>query len=71
MKLISFVVRRQWLIDAYNHYKAIQQSNEAANAGVQEVSGYVFSAKFPEITKVQKQTNDINKHSVYKKFNLI
>jgi len=27
-------------------------SNEVKDAGIQEVSGYVLSEKFPEITKV-------------------
>ena len=43
---------RQWLVDAYHHYKKIQNSIETVEAGVQEVSGYVFSSKFPEVTKV-------------------
>jgi hypothetical protein len=39
-------------VDAYHHYKKIQNSKETAKAGVQEISGYVFSSKFPEVTKV-------------------
>lgn len=39
-------------MDAYHHYKKIQNSIETVEAGVQEVSGYVFSSKFPEVTKV-------------------
>jgi D-aspartate oxidase len=39
-------------VDAYHHYKRIQITKETAEAGVQEVSGYVLSSKFPEVTKV-------------------
>ncbi|KAI9555266.1 hypothetical protein GHT06_017781 [Daphnia sinensis] len=46
-------ITKQWLVDAYHHYKAIQDSKEASEAGVQEVSGYVLSSKFPEVTKNQ------------------
>ena len=52
-KFIPLITFRQWLIDAYNHYKAIQISSEVKEAGVQEVSGYVLSSQFPEVTKVK------------------
>ena len=44
-------------MDAYHHYKKIQISKETGEAGVQEVSGYVFSSKFPEVTKVKHILN--------------
>ena len=43
---------RQWLLDAYHHYKKIQESENAHEAGVQEISGYILSEHFPEITRV-------------------
>ncbi|XP_046652866.1 D-aspartate oxidase-like [Daphnia pulicaria] len=46
-------ITKQWLVDAYHHYKRIQITKETAEAGVQEVSGYVLSSKFPEVTKNQ------------------
>jgi len=44
-------ITRQWLLDAYHHYKKIQESENAHEAGVQEISGYILSEHFPEITR--------------------
>lgn len=40
---------RKWLADSYAHYKRILHSEEAAEAGVKEISGYHFSNNYPKI----------------------
>ncbi|KAK4315824.1 hypothetical protein Pmani_012980 [Petrolisthes manimaculis] len=40
---------KQWLEDSYKHYKKILNSEDAAEAGVKAVSGYLFSNKDPKI----------------------
>jgi len=44
-------ITRQWLLDAYHHYKKIQTSQDASEAGVAEISGYVLSEQFPEVAR--------------------
>ncbi|KAK3887196.1 hypothetical protein Pcinc_008677 [Petrolisthes cinctipes] len=40
---------KQWLEVSYKHYKKILNSEDATEAGVRAVSGYLFSNKNPEI----------------------
>ena len=49
-----FYFFRKWLIDAYNHYKAIQNSNEAKDAGIQEVSGCMINCYYDLLEYVLK-----------------
>lgn len=43
---------RKWISDAYNYYEEISRSREGADAGVTNISGYMFSNISPENVKV-------------------
>jgi hypothetical protein len=45
-------VHRDWVRDSYDFYDGILRSDEAEKAGVSQVSGYIFSSKYPAITRV-------------------
>jgi D-aspartate oxidase len=42
----------QWIRDSYNYYDALQRSEEAPRAGVNQVSGYIFSRVDPSLVQV-------------------
>lgn len=46
-------VRRRWLSDSYTYYKKILESEDAAEAGIKQISGYHFSSKYPKIVTVR------------------
>lgn len=52
---------RKWIIDSYNYWDGIKNSREAANAGVTQISGYIFSSEYPNIVRASKTKtfNDI------------
>jgi D-aspartate oxidase len=45
-------ITRKWIYDAYHHWDEIRQSVDASNAGVCQMSGYIFSSTSPSITRV-------------------
>ncbi|XP_015118253.1 D-aspartate oxidase [Diachasma alloeum] len=44
-------ITRNWVNDSYEFYDGIRKSREAANAGVVEISGYIFSNEGPNAVK--------------------
>lgn len=45
-------VTNKWIKDSYNFYDKVLHSDQAFRAGIMQVSGYIFSATSPSITKV-------------------
>ncbi|KAG5894772.1 hypothetical protein JTB14_005208 [Gonioctena quinquepunctata] len=45
------LLTRKWIIDSYHHWERIQDSSEGAEAGVAEISGYIFSSEHPNIVR--------------------
>nr|CAI5819956.1 unnamed protein product [Callosobruchus analis] len=44
-------ITRRWITDAYRYWDDLRNSSEGALAGVTEVSGYLFSSKYPHIVR--------------------
>ncbi|KAF5288265.1 hypothetical protein FQA39_LY04033 [Lamprigera yunnana] len=44
-------ITRKWVNDSYDHWDNILQSDEAARAGVLELSGYIFSKMSPSMVQ--------------------
>ncbi|ODM88095.1 D-aspartate oxidase [Orchesella cincta] len=44
-------VTQKWITDSYDFYNQILHSESAFEAGIMQVSGYIFSSKSPSITK--------------------
>lgn len=44
-------ITRKWIYDAYQHWDSISNSVHASEAGVNHLSGYIFSSTSPSITR--------------------
>lgn len=43
---------RKWMQDSYEFWDSLRKTSEGTEAGVLEISGYMFSSQFPEIVRV-------------------
>ena len=46
---------RKWLYDAYEYWDDLRKTEEAANAGVCQLSAYIFSSTSPGIVRVKNK----------------
>ncbi|ERL86561.1 hypothetical protein D910_03968 [Dendroctonus ponderosae] len=44
-------ITRKWIQDSYEFWDALRKTSEGIEAGILEVSGYIFSSEFPEIVR--------------------
>ncbi|XP_045477001.1 D-amino-acid oxidase isoform X2 [Harmonia axyridis] len=44
-------ITRKWICDSYSYWETLRRSREADLAGVKEISGYIFSRRYPHINK--------------------
>lgn len=45
-------ITRKWVYDAYEHWDQIRKTVDASEAGVTQISGYIFSSTTSSVTRV-------------------
>ncbi|XP_044759408.1 D-aspartate oxidase isoform X2 [Coccinella septempunctata] len=48
---LSDGIKKKWIIDSFSYWELLRLSSESSEAGVKEISGYIFSSEHPHIVR--------------------